>query len=132
MISKARLPRGRQRWANYSSNILFMVATIAPIQGYIAAVEKPLAASAVPVGATLVPQMRRPLAATPNVGQARAWVCWPAGFFTVVGQRLGLEPHTGNDHRLAEIQAGNPLMHDFHSSLLHLGPSARGPHEDEL
>src|SRR5208282_6870092 len=43
------------------------------------------------------------------------------------------DPHTGNDHRLVDVQAGNPLMHDFHSSLLSMpGPSAWGPRKDEL
>ena len=29
------------------------------------------------------------------------------------------DPHTGNDLRLVDVQAGNPLMHDFHLSLRH-------------
>ena len=43
------------------------------------------------------------------------------------------EPHTGNDHRFVDVQAGHPLMHDFHSSILSIaGPPVVGPYEDEL
>jgi hypothetical protein len=36
------------------------------------------------------------------------------------------DAHAGDDHRLVDVEAGNPLMHDFHSSLLHASAAGLG------